>query len=470
MMGTIYARALNVKIWLGKEDKEAPNLAPSNVTTRLGTNDFAYGKMPIVLSFLAQALRNSSGPENRLAATKPMEDSAHRNIAYGFPPPDAPEWNTVREFFVNSWFDRVWVLQEVVLASKATALIGDWEIEWAAIGEAAMWFQSKGYAVPAVSRLATNPADKVYATFGMAAELSHMEKHGFHQLVEPNYTSKTVLDVYRDIAKYLIIEHGNLDVLSHAGTSLLSEWPSWVPDWRYDKASNALATSGSAAVYNASKNQLLSIDISNKFNAISIQGVEVDTVMLYGDRLASHGVGFVTYQEEIDFVRMAWALISQHPSTMYEDTAAMLIQTLTAGLSNSNRPASEDPSFQADALHWFAQHAPRTLPTAPLSQRFNWSIKQRADSGRFHEAFVRACVDRRLFVTRGGLIGIGPHAMKEGDIVVILFGGRVPYILRPIGMSYKYIGECYVPGLMNGEAVTNQGDDNARKRTFFELV
>jgi hypothetical protein len=56
----------------------------------------------------------------------------------------------VRKFFMDPWFERVWVVQEAVLVSKATVLIGDWQIEWAAIGEAAVWFQSKGYEVPAV--------------------------------------------------------------------------------------------------------------------------------------------------------------------------------------------------------------------------------------------------------------------------------------------------------------------------------
>jgi len=539
MMGKIYAQASNVKIWLGKEDKETPNFVTSKSTmgppgtydiyTALSAmqnaqfdagrkNNFHignYGKVPIVLSFIAQALRNASGPKNRLATIRPVEDSAHRNIAYGFPPSHAPEWSVVREFFTNPWFERVWCVQEAVLASNATALIGEWEIDWTAIGRAAVWFRSKGYAVPAVlkyqlrdhqdllpvskpasawdlcsrpdkkvplldllhefrNRLATNPVDKVYAAFGMAAELSRTEKDGFHELVEPNYTSKTVLDVYRDIAKFLIIEHGNLAVLSHAGASPQSEWPSWAPDWRHDKASNALSTTSSTSAYNTTGTQPLAIDISNKVNSISLQGIEVDTIIAYGDRLASYGFGFVTYQEEVDFVKMAWALFSQRPpdtfaSNTYDDAAAAFIQTLTAGLSNNNRLVSEDPSFQADALHWFAQHTPRMLPGATLLQRLKWSVHESPDSGRFHEAFVRACVDRRFFVTRKGYIGIGPDTMNEGDVITILFGGRVPYLLQPVGASYKFLGECYVPGLMGGEAVQRWKDEGS-KRNFFDLV
>ncbi|KAF2124673.1 hypothetical protein P153DRAFT_325963 [Dothidotthia symphoricarpi CBS 119687] len=487
MMGKIYARALNVKIWLGKEDKEPPDFTASlglgtlnsvhiGASLGLGTMNSvhigAYGRIPISLSFIAQALRNASGPKNRLAAIRPMEDSAHRNVAYGFPPPNAPEWDVVRDFFTNSWFERVWVVQEAVLASEATALIGDWEIEWAAIGQAAVWFQAKGYAMPAV--LATNPVDKVYATFGMAEELAYMEENGFHELVEPNYTSKSVLDVYRDIARFLVIEHGNLAVLSHVGMSVLSDWPSWAPDWRHDKASNALSTKWSAGAYNTGGDQSLAIGISNDVNTLSLQGIETDTIAAYGDRLASYGFGYVTYQEEIDFVKMAWALFMQRPlDTSASDTddgvANTFIHTLTAGLSNTNKLASEDPTYQADALYWFAQHAPHMLPGISFSQRLKWSIKQRPDPGRFHEAFVRACVDRRFFVTRDGSMGIGPDAMKQGDVIVVLFGGRVPYLLRALDTGYRFLGECYVPGLMDGEAVRTWKDEGS-KRVFFELV
>ncbi|KZM20169.1 hypothetical protein ST47_g5195 [Ascochyta rabiei] len=520
MMGQIYARAQNVKIWLGKEHKEPPAFVASLGIQRAGLQSNAhigtYGGIPIALSFIAQALRNAKGPRNRLAAIKPTGDSAHRNIAYGFPPPDAPEWDVVRNFFTNAWFERVWVVQEAVLASKATVLIGDWEIEWAAIGQAAVWFRSKGYAIPTVlkyqlrdqqdllpvsksasvwmlclwpsnkvplldllrefrTRKATNPVDKVYATFGMADELQLMDKHGFHGLVEPDYLSKTVLDVYRDIAKFLIIEHGNLDVLSEAETtSSMSGWPSWVPDWRYEKASNALLTRQTAGIYNASNELPLAIGISNNVNALTLQGLEVDVIMAYGERLASYGFGAVTYQEELDFVRAAWTLLVRRPtnkSCQFEagDLAGAFIQTLTTGVNNAYRPIHEDPSFLDDALYWFTQHAPKTIPSVPFSQRLKWKMQRTPDSGRFHEAFVRACVDRRFFVTKNGSMGIGSNALKEGDVVVVLFGGNVPYLLRPVDSGYKFLGECYVPGLMDGEAAVPWRQAGS-KRTFFELA
>jgi hypothetical protein len=208
-----------------------------------------------------------------------------------------------------------------------------------------------------------------------------MEETGFHPLVEPNY-AKTILEVYRDIAKFLIIEHGNLAVLSHAGAPLEANWPTWAPDWRHGSVANTLLTMRSADTYNAGGDQPLSVEISDNANRLTLQGIEADSVEFYGDRLASYGFGYVTYQEEVDFVRTAWILLSSTD----EDNIATFIQALTAGLS-------KDLSSRADALHWFAQDAHMPL-NASLSQHLKKLMRGRPDPGRFHEAFVRACVDR----------------------------------------------------------------------------
>ena len=60
-----------------------------------------------------------------------------------------------------------------------------------------------------------------------------------------------------------------------------------------------------------------------------------------------------------------------------------------------------------------------------------------------------------LFVTENGMVGTGLPGMMAGDVSCILFGGSVPYILRPTEIEGQYllVGECYVEGLMAGEAM-----------------
>lgn len=78
------------------------------------------------------------GSDNSLIAMGKTDDSDFRNKVYGLPAPTAQEWQVLRQFFQHPWFQRVWVVQEVVLATRAIAILSDWQIEWSALGEAAL--------------------------------------------------------------------------------------------------------------------------------------------------------------------------------------------------------------------------------------------------------------------------------------------------------------------------------------------
>ena len=58
---------------------------------------------------------------------------------------------------------------------------------------------------------------------------------------------------------------------------------------------------------------------------------------------------------------------------------------------------------------------------------------------------------RRLFLTESDLLGVGPPTMQAGDIVVVLYGCKLPFILRPLGKlgegTHAFVGECYVHGI-----------------------
>lgn len=62
---------------------------------------------------------------------------------------------------------------------------------------------------------------------------------------------------------------------------------------------------------------------------------------------------------------------------------------------------------------------------------------------------------RRPLLASGGFLGIGPRETEPGDLVFILLGAGVPYILRRHSQDGKLqlIGEAYVHGIMDGEAM-----------------
>ena len=60
-------------------------------------------------------------------------------------------------------------------------------------------------------------------------------------------------------------------------------------------------------------------------------------------------------------------------------------------------------------------------------------------------------------MTEDGLLCLVPPETQIGAEVVVLFGGRVPHILRRAGDYREFEGECYVHGYMDGEGVQENG-------------
>jgi hypothetical protein len=61
---------------------------------------------------------------------------------------------------------------------------------------------------------------------------------------------------------------------------------------------------------------------------------------------------------------------------------------------------------------------------------------------------------RRLFRTHSGMLGLCPVWASKGDIVIVALGCVSPLVLRAAeGNCYQVGGECFVHGMMNGEAL-----------------
>ena len=58
-----------------------------------------------------------------------------------------------------------------------------------------------------------------------------------------------------------------------------------------------------------------------------------------------------------------------------------------------------------------------------------------------------------FFTTTEGYIGLAPKGTRPDDQVVVLLGCPKPMLLRPNGGRYQVVGECYVYGLMQSEAL-----------------
>jgi hypothetical protein len=83
------------------------------------------------------------------------------------------------------------------------------------------------------------------------------------------------------------------------------------------------------------------------------------------------------------------------------------------------------------------------------------------DYKEVYSCFDRTSKGRRFITTEKGLIGWGPDNMygsdddqtKKGDLVAIIFGCSTPLVIRPHGRYFQVVGDAYLQGLMDGEAL-----------------
>jgi hypothetical protein len=91
-----------------------------------------------------------------------------------------------------------------------------------------------------------------------------------------------------------------------------------------------------------------------------------------------------------------------------------------------------------------------------------------------HTATYNYC----FFVTEKGYFGLGNPDTQVGDQVWVLIGGKVPFVLRPVvdddgtssfDNSFQLVSDCYLHGIMDGEAMAD-GDDDQRNEQYVFLV
>ena len=72
----------------------------------------------------------------------------------------------------------------------------------------------------------------------------------------------------------------------------------------------------------------------------------------------------------------------------------------------------------------------------------------------FSDAAITHCLYRSFIVTERGYLGLGRSSTQPGDVVCVLRGGNVPFILRKKGDGYyELVGEAYMHGIMDGSFV-----------------
>jgi hypothetical protein len=69
---------------------------------------------------------------------------------------------------------------------------------------------------------------------------------------------------------------------------------------------------------------------------------------------------------------------------------------------------------------------------------------------------ITLTISQRLFKTEKGYLGLGPRSLKDRDKVALLKGGMVPLVIRKTDKYFELVGDCYIYGIIYGEAFSEE--------------
>ena len=292
---------------------------------------------------------------------------------------------------------------------------------------------------------ATDPRDKIYGFLGLAPDYQKLN-------IQVDY-DKSPHEVFTDAARALL-QHNYTDILAWCQFPKdQPNLPSWVPDFSStfrepygsykcrQLMEPLFSASGSRDVHISPENSI------KESSTITMSGLTLDTINERGSVLENDDPQVVTL--------------------FLNEIARYCTQAQRAP-----RPISQAPQFWSEAL-W-------RIPCA--DQEFHAAGRRRAElaaQSGFHEMIARynnetsAYEDPvrtaaftgyhtalqylyglRPFISMHGYVGLAPKHALPGDKICVIFGAIVPFVLRKMpGKGFELMGEAYVHGVMDGEAM-----------------
>ena len=429
---------------------------------------FVFGKMEYLSTFIsAETQRIVLEKGNTNATVESM-----RLPPEFVEPYDALMWEGLGSFFSRPWWNRVWIVQEATaISSKYTRLLcGEVEVllahafecdfamalasirqVWGSMPEPSMAWEvvtrikriegkrQRKEVIPLIDvledfrgLLATDPRDIIYAALNIASDLKEGD-------IQADYTT-SVANVYRAVAvHYLKNAVEPLRILSHCGTRVETPdfqigWASWVPSWhdRYIPFILRSCITGEDGSQRPAYNPCGIAQFSAELYPVR---VEENVLMIHGfliDRLTS--LRSTCVQSIGDDIQInSW--VPEGRTALYRTGETVLdafLKTVVADLSGflNNRQRGGKALWDIEKGSFAAAN-------------FDKEYQQLFGCAQF----------RRLAYSTNGYMALVSHQAKEGDLLYALFGGSVLYVLRPEGERFIFVGECYVHGLMDGEAI-----------------
>jgi Heterokaryon incompatibility protein (HET) len=314
--------------------------------------------------------------------------------------------------------------------------------------------------------LAENPRDKVYAALGMSKDAD---------LVPVDY-EMNASELFTVTSRKWIEEKGDLYFLNYCTLSPWAGVPSWAVDWGTPTYRIPFSRDNGCVrkekIYCAGGDDA---PVCFRFEGGSIlilTGFSWDTVTFVG----VHESDDRSYIMEMLKAHTLEELVTlqQRSSLKARDEQNLLVHWLQ-GWIDHQREANEYPGISRVKVgndhedHAFYKYttedvgdALRRVIIADALMSNDGTFVGRAGRRRRFKILswmrntVPSTLPGRTFIaSRQGFMGLAPIESRVGDVICIIVGNETPLILRPKGEDkWTLVGECYIHGIMDGEAFT----------------
>jgi len=344
----------------------------------------------------------------------------------------------------------------------------------------------------------TDERDKVYAAFGISnpAETTTID-----------YTLP-VRDVYTKVAQQSILAHKGYAILSFCkypsqGSTRLG-LPTWVPDWADRKPQHnrylpffhtgvagmiVMDENIKKLLYRAAAGSILkNLRFEDDGLTLVVPGVVPDKLTFISSTLAletkssevlasakfrqPHNPGNSDEQHAQESPQTPWATFNnmqwlrewaaQQPQEAKNLDWQRYIRAYNWKFHPQGPPDQfEEPIYvpTGEGLDE-AYHITLLAGASPFEdlkeqgQGFEFDFENRLEDGfeKLRSLFAYL-IGRRFAVSQFGLLALVPAEAREGDIIAIVEGAELPFLLRPVGQDKtQFVGLCYVHGIMDGSA------------------
>ncbi|KAJ2977734.1 hypothetical protein NUW58_g7719 [Xylaria curta] len=325
-------------------------------------------------------------------------------------------------------------------------------------------------------RLCSDPCDRIYGMLGLK-----LKDEKIRDLIRTrNYTSAAIL--FQDVAMIIVEQSGTLDILSHilppsVAEPTVRELPSWVPDWnaRLDALFHLIYLDRTTRLdlYHTSGHLKPRWTLTNSRRVATeahfIGNIVADAPgyprinsTLSGKQLIDEWAKVSGMEAGVKDNRVRWE--GGEKRSERERYFSILLSGSLA-LKRWSEDSTESSHMKAYQMWyaWFTSGNPNSLSTGVKS-----------DVREFDEFVQVNTLGRRLFRTDSGWIGFGPESLQISDSLVIMPGGKVPYILRksPAGnpKDYTFLGDAYAQEAISGKAANFPLLKDLLKPTEIELL